>query len=215
MHDTQVWVIPLPEDGQSVSHDTLTCLSEPERRRAERFVQSKDAWRYQAAHAALNVLLAERLHCEPAALPMQTDGHGKPHLTPASPHFNLSHSAAWALVAMHPQWALGVDIEIHRPSRDNESLSRGILSPIEWLAWSSLSPSLRDVAMFNAWTRKEACLKAHGTGLLMPPEQVEVGVSPESTHGCWLPPQGSEVQWVDLRLPVAEPHSASLAWVAP
>ncbi|WP_286745392.1 4'-phosphopantetheinyl transferase family protein [Aquabacterium sp. UBA2148] len=209
----QVWLIPLPDAEQSVSRGTLACLSEAEHQRALRFTRRHDACRYQAAHAALNVLLAERLHREPAALAMQASAHGKPELIPPSLRFNLSHSAGWALVAMHPDLPLGVDIEVHQPSRDNESLGSAILTPSEWQAWARLAPSQRDAALFNAWTRKEACLKALGTGLLTPPDQVPVSVSPQADKGDWRPPLGPQVNWTDLILPVHQAHSASLAWI--
>lgn len=213
----QVWLIPLPDEGPpaelGLSSATLACLSPAEHQRAQRFVQARQARLYGAAHAALNVLLAEALSCSPSAVTTEADAHGKPHLIPPRLHFNLSHSAAWALVAMHPTRPLGVDIEMHSPPRDDEALARRIFSPPEWQRWCALDASRRHVALFDAWARKEACLKAQGTGLLTPPEDVSVGVCPRPHVGTWRPDTGPVVHWVDLTLPLAQAHSAALAWL--
>ncbi|OGA84579.1 MAG: hypothetical protein A2711_02260 [Burkholderiales bacterium RIFCSPHIGHO2_01_FULL_63_240] len=212
----RVWLIPLPDSGSDVapalSEATLDCLSTAERQRAQRFIHPRHARLYQAAHAALNVLLAEHVSCSPTALMIEADAQGKPHLVPPTLHFNLSHSDAWALVATHPDHPLGVDIEIHQPSGDHEALARTIFTPDEWQAWSALDSAERGIALFNAWTRKEACIKALGTGLLTPPDQVSVGVSPHPNRGDWLPDPGPRIHWTDLTLHLPKAHSASLAW---
>lgn len=216
MAGARVWFIPLP-DGPSgaepaLSEATLACLSPSEQERAERFVQARHASWYRAAHAALNVLLAEELSCQPAALKIEADAQGKPRLNPPALHFNLSHSGAWALVATHREFELGVDIELHAPSGDLDSLARSVLSPGEWQDWQALSPSHWVAALFDAWTRKEACIKALGTGLQTEPEAVHVGIG-RPDEGEWVSATGPRVRWMDLRLPTSQAHSACLAWL--
>ncbi len=212
----RVWLVPLPDgppgEEPALSEATLACLSPGEEERAGRFVQARHARWYRAAHAALNVLLAEALSCSPASLKIEADAQGKPRLNPPLLHFNLSHSGAWALVAMHREFELGVDIEVHAPSGDLDSLARSVFSPGEWQDWQALPPSQRVAALFDAWTRKEACIKALGTGLQTAPETVHVGVG-RPDEGEWAPATGPSVRWMDLRLPAPQAHSACLAWL--
>lgn len=219
--DAQVWLIRLPDDAQALSPETLACLSPQEAQRAQRFAHARDALRYLAAHAALRTLLGELLGCAPQQLPWQTDAHGKPHLAGHGLQFNLSHSDAWALVATHPTRALGVDLEIHHPWQGMDELAHSIFHPQESTAWARLSAAERPTALHAAWTRKEACLKAIGVGLNIPPKQVCVGLANAPAHGLWRFGNGPEagtaphVHWCDLALPLPAPHSACLAWMAP
>ncbi|MCH8178510.1 MAG: 4'-phosphopantetheinyl transferase superfamily protein [Proteobacteria bacterium] len=217
----QVWLIRLPDDQQALSPETLACLSPQESQRAQRFAQARDARRYMAAHAALRTLLGELLGCAPDVLPWQTDAHGKPHLPGHRLQFNLSHSDAWALVAVHPARALGVDLEIHHPWHDMADLAGSIFHPQESTAWARLPVADQARALHAAWTRKEACLKAVGVGLDIPPEQVCVGLADAPAQGRWQLGHGHQidaaqgVHWCDLSLPLPEPHSACLAWTPP
>lgn len=213
MPQAQVWLVRLPDDTQAVSPETEACLSQEEVQRASRFTQPRHAWRYMAAHAALRTLLAEAIHCAPHALAWQTDADGKPHLPQHPLQFNLSHSDVWALVATHPTLALGVDLEIHQPWQKMTGLALDILHPDEASAWQQLPVATQAQALHTAWTRKEACLKALGTGLRLPPEQVLVGMAAAPTQGRWRQDGGHTVDWCDLLLPLPTPHSACLAWV--
>ncbi|MFY9461049.1 MAG: 4'-phosphopantetheinyl transferase superfamily protein [Aquabacterium commune] len=211
----QVWLVRLPDDDQVVSAGTEACLSQEEIQRAHRFTQPRHAQRYIAAHAALRTLLAEALHCAAHELAWQTDADGKPHLPHHPLQFNLSHSDVWALVATHPTLALGVDLETHQPWQDMDGLALAIFHPDEASAWRQLPKATRARALHVAWTRKEACLKALGTGLRLAPEQVWVGMADAPRQGRWRQDGGRTVDWCDLILPLPTPHSACLAWVQP
>ena len=70
---------------------------------------------------------------------------------------------------------IGVDIERPRPSGDLVSLAAQHYRPEEAAQVSALG----DAAFFACWTRKEAVLKACGTGLLTPLADIAVGASPD------------------------------------
>lgn len=99
---------------------------------------------------------------------------GKPHF-PDHPdfHFNLSHSIHYALCALdeHP---VGTDIEVIRPHHPH--LSHRICSAEE-LAWlEGQEDSLS--ALCQLWTRKEALVKYHGTGLTVPLRSIRIPLPP-------------------------------------
>lgn len=150
-------------------------LSDAERRRAARFAFDADRRRYVAAHGALRRLLAEQAGV-PAGLPFDIGPHGKPSLPGAAVplRFNLSHSGRWALVGLHADSEIGVDLEPTARAGRWSDLAAAHFTDREQRAVAD------DPSTFLAiWTRKEACLKAHGAGLAgPPPAQVHVGSGP-------------------------------------
>lgn len=160
--------------------DQLACLSPLELARAERFVFDRDSRRYLAARCALRERLARHLGITAAGLSLAEGPFGKPYLAqvPAC-HFNLSHSEDWALIGISDASAIGVDIEMLRPMSDAVSLAQSHFTPSELAAFMALDGASRDAAFLRVWTRKEACLKAIGTGLSVAPNELEVGLGPE------------------------------------
>lgn len=214
----QLLVIGLPLEAVELSAYTMACLSDQDLQRASKFARSKDAIRYMASRAALRSTLARACHCAPRDVPLTTQDHGKPILmaTPGAVHFNLTHSDSWALIVLHPDRAVGIDLELHRPVSDLEELTQSVFSPKELATWPATPPEERTRVFYSTWTRKEACLKAIGTGLLIPAEQVDIGLLSSPEQGSWRNEGGHDVHWMDLPgLPIAEEHSACVAWCAP
>lgn len=156
--------------------ETDAWLAPSERDRAVRFVFAQDGRRYRAAHAALRRLLHQ--HC---GVPPQTEfvigPHGKPALTGAAgPDFNLSHCGSRALMGIGTTGWIGVDIESLRTIDDLWTLAGQTLSADECDALRWTQPPNCAHAFLRGWTRKEACLKAVGSGLSIAPTSFEVGL---------------------------------------
>ncbi|MDO4285842.1 MAG: 4'-phosphopantetheinyl transferase superfamily protein [Eubacteriales bacterium] len=95
--------------------------------------------------------------------------HGKPYLTDASRFFNLSHSGDYVVLAVS-EANCGVDLE-QTASRYPEAAARRCLTDGERL-W--LEQQGNPEAFYKLWTGKEAFLKAVGTGLSLPMEQISL-----------------------------------------
>jgi 4'-phosphopantetheinyl transferase len=148
-------------------------LSPSERKRAARFVAERDRRRYCAAHAALRELLG----CGSAEF--EHGPHGKPHLA-GRPAFNLSHSDDVALLATAQaadERELGIDVECLRPIDDAAQLVALHFTAAESREWSATSQAQRDRVFLQGWTRKEACMKALGLGVVLNPSSFEVGLA--------------------------------------
>jgi len=151
-------------------------MSLDETRRAARFVQEKHARRFCAGRIGMRRILATYTGRSAAELTFDYGQNGKPILT-CGPCFNLSHTGARAVLAVSRTRAVGVDIELWRAvepdvatrffsARENASLDR--LGADDWRA-----------GFFRCWTRKEAVIKALGTGLSLPLERFDVTVLPD------------------------------------
>ena len=148
-------------------------LSSDERERVGRKATPVLRQRQAASFQCLRLTLGEVLGTRPEALAFRVQDNGKPVLAEGELHFNVSHSAGVGLLAWGPR-ELGADVEalIARPS---DSLAEEILAIAELEAWRALPSTLRQAALTRAWTRKEATLKAIGSGLRIAPRTIDVG----------------------------------------
>ncbi|MGF1507207.1 MAG: 4'-phosphopantetheinyl transferase superfamily protein [Chloroflexi bacterium] len=155
----------------------LDVLSPGERQRADRCLNEQARAQFVVGRAVLRWLLAALTGGPPR---IETGPYGKPYL-PAHPvvQFNLSHSAGHIVIAVDRGRAVGVDIEAVRPLPDAAALAEVAFSPAERAAAAADLDEF-----FTLWTRKEALLKAMGTGFAST-EQIDVRRSPLYAGGNW------------------------------
>lgn len=157
----------------------LHLLNSDEKIRAARFRFATDRDRYVAAHVAVRLALAEMTGEPPERIDFRFGRHGKPMLSPdASWVFNISHSGNTGLIVIARRErvsAVGVDVECMRSVDDWQSLARECFSDEEcqWLRDAGMAERTR--AFLRFWTRKEACVKAVGTGLTVPTRTFTTG----------------------------------------
>ncbi|MGD2180692.1 4'-phosphopantetheinyl transferase family protein [Lusitaniella coriacea] len=144
-------------------------LSDDEQARADRFHFERHRQYFIAGRGLLRAILGLYLKTDPAQLQFTYLSHGKPALkTPQTDppvEFNLSHSERMALYAITQGRILGIDLEYLRPIPKVEQLAQRFFSPRESAILNALPPQQQQFAFFQAWTCKEAFLKATGQGL--------------------------------------------------
>lgn len=157
------------------------CLSAAERERVARFAFERDRRRFRAAHCGLRRLLSERTGIAPAELNFVSGPHGKPALSGSGGcAFNMSHSDDVAVVGIAAQGeSIGIDIESCRPLSDALALARRHFSRSELHQLEATDPLDRSLAFLRCWTRKEACLKAIGSGLSIEAASFSAGFDSE------------------------------------
>ena len=143
-------------------------LSADELLRADRFHQQRHRRQFVVTRGALRTLVARRLGRAAADLRFVDGPHGKPAL--ADPpqvrlEFNVAHSHGLALVALSVEHAVGVDVERIRPEVDLDGIADRFFAPSERDQLAAIGPARRADAFFACWSRKEAVLKAVGTGI--------------------------------------------------
>lgn len=151
-------------------------LSIEERERAHGFVFERDRRRYCRARIALRVVLGILLDRPPAEVSIVADSLGKPALAdPAGFTFNVSHSGERALIAIGAGTCIGVDLEQVRPITDLLALATTVFDAREVGSIRDAHEADRLGLFLSCWTRKEAVLKALGTGLTVDPRRVHAG----------------------------------------
>ncbi|MET1065764.1 MAG: 4'-phosphopantetheinyl transferase superfamily protein [Arthrobacter sp.] len=111
--------------------------------------------------------------------------HGRPgyrlHGAPAGLLLSLSRSRGWALLGAgvpgNPGTAVGIDLE-HSCGVGFEGFDDIALTPGERQLLAAVQPDRADRWRAAAWARKEAMLKARGTGLRVDPASVEAFAEP-------------------------------------
>jgi 4'-phosphopantetheinyl transferase len=157
-------------------------LSAVEMDRASRFKFQDDRRRYLAAHCALREIIGLRLDRPPASLQFLELDQGKPALLPESGQshnalrFSLSHGEDLALIGLADGFEIGVDIESLRAIDDIWPLAEQCLTRMECEELRATPSQQLSSAFLRGWTRKEACLKAIGTGLSLAPNALHTGL---------------------------------------
>ncbi len=161
-------------------------LNDSERERASRYVDAIHRSRFIAARAALRLVLGVVLGERPGAIQFRFNRYGKPYLAePATPiHFNLSHSAHRALIALACDHEIGIDIERIR-SVDPLALAERYFSVAERARLSELAGQERLDAFFRGWTRKESYAKAIGQGFSYPLDAFDMSLE-DSNENAFL-----------------------------
>jgi 4'-phosphopantetheinyl transferase len=199
--EVHLWTVERSAAGWPAADD-VAGLSEDERRRADRFLDGEARSRFIVGRKLARQILAEHLGVSPAAVEFVISPRGKPGLRVSGFHFNLSHAGDIVLLGL--AWCeIGVDVERIRRDRITASLARRVFGEREReLIAASTGP---ERMRFQFWVRKEACLKAAGTGLVADLASIDVG-DPGRVH---MPDGGLVLRAVDVAL--GDGYAAAIA----
>jgi 4'-phosphopantetheinyl transferase len=168
-------------DDVRPEHDDL--LDEADLARRARLLRAGDRQRTTVAWAVARLVLGAHLGRAPGELRIDRTcaacgaAHGKPRLLDAEGlHFSLSHSADLVAVAVSRAGPVGVDIEQVAPwvGADLDEVADLTLARVERAVLARQPAGDRARAFTTYWTRKEAAVKAVGTGLTAPLEEIVV-----------------------------------------
>ncbi|RST22901.1 4'-phosphopantetheinyl transferase superfamily protein [Streptomyces sp. WAC04770] len=199
--------LPAPDSGFTAPDSGLSVA---ELRRAASFARAGDGDVYATAHAALRRLLGGYLGLPPAGLtfvrepcPGCSGPHGRPAVVQSADaptlHFSLAHSRGLIAVAVAPR-VIGVDVE-RLPSTGTVEACARALHTRERAELAAVPPEERQAYFGRLWTRKEAYLKALGTGLSRHPRIDYLGADLRRRPA----------RWAVLDLPAGPEHTAAVA----
>lgn len=187
--------------------DAAAVLDAGEADRAAKLLREADRHRYLTSHLGLRALLSGYLGLAPEAVELTREDcpccggpHGRPAVVGGGVHFSLSHSGDLAYFAF-ARVPVGIDVEaVPGPTATADVLTS--LHPDETAELRALSDADRPSAFARVWSRKEACLKATGTGIALGLAEPYVGSAPAPA-----PVPG----WTLTDLPAPAGYAAALA----
>lgn len=94
----------------------------------------------------------------------------KPYLKGCHLHFNISHSKDLVVCAF-AEYPLGIDVEFNDPKTNYQDFEFQMTAN-EFQEIENFGDKMK--AFFTFWTRKEAVIKAHGAGMMLPLDSFEI-----------------------------------------
>lgn len=172
-----VWVLTRTDSHEAQPLLASPQLSFPEQERQARFCvpQARDC--FVLGRSLLRHTLALATGQPAAQIRLTLSLAGKPEAPDTSWHFSLSHSGPWVALALARD-AIGCDVELGRrlDGKDLPAIARQVFCPAELSALAELAPdpAAQKDFFLSVWRRKEAVLKAAGTGFSGQPRSFSV-----------------------------------------
>lgn len=214
--DLHVWRASLNSSSAELLY-FQSLLSKDENERAERFYFDRDRDRYIVGRGILRTLLSGYLGIDARRIRIVYGSDGKPMLEDAfnKQHlqFNLSNSNDWAIYIFGWHHPVGIDLEQIRAFDSADDFARRFFAEPETALLNTLTDDQKWDAFFKFWTAKESFLKAKGSGLTFPLNQVEIALG--SGKGARIASiNGDHRQAADWRLKTFTPIAGYQAAIA-
>lgn len=209
-----VWRIPLAPVAAPTEAELAT-LSDAERERAARFRFDRDRSRWLVAHVQTRAILGAELGVVPSEIRYAFGPKGKPSLAwpeRSGVEFNLSDSGDLALLAISRSAPVGVDVEFIKPMPDLAAIAASHFAAEERETLLALPDAEQLGAFYRIWTRKEAYIKAVGTGLSHGLDRFAVSVGPAAPRFVHLDGDTARAaRWSLINVPTFGPYLGALA----
>lgn len=174
-NEVHVWYIDIKEQLTSIDL-YWNVLSADEKNKALAYKFEKDKNCAIIARGTLRELLGQYLKTKPSALNFKYSKYGKPRVINSDEiQFNLSHSGTTILIGFVKNHHIGIDVERIKEI-DYMAVGQHSFSKEELNNLLALDKAYHTQAFYNCWTRKEAFIKAVGSGLSFPLDQFVVSL---------------------------------------
>jgi 4'-phosphopantetheinyl transferase len=175
-NEIHVWQIDIETQLQNLK-TYCSYLSNTEEDRASKFRFESHKNNYIIRTGILRLLLANYMTCQPNEIEFKLGKFGKPELENSKQKFNLSHSKNKSLIAISQNKEIGIDIEFIDASIEAKTIATHFFSKDEIKQLYTLNDEKLAQGFFNIWTKKEAFIKAVGTGLTYPLDAFDVSLN--------------------------------------
>ncbi len=163
-----IWILSFDEALPHLSVLEST-LSKEEKDRSKKFRFDRDRNRFILTRGVLRRLLGKYLDKDPESIKFEYNAYQKPLLQGNQLlEFNVGHSGGYAVLGFHRDTEIGVDVEYQKPELEPLAIAQNFFSSTEVKRLGKFPESDQITAFYRCWTRKEAIIKALGTGLSFP-----------------------------------------------
>ncbi len=191
----------------------MKALSTQDQERAGRFRFPEDRERFLLGRILLLRCLSTSFDLPLDQLALAVDPKGRPHL-PSQPeiHFSITHAGDLVAVAAGRGCFVGIDIEQIRAR--HADLLRHVFDETDRARFEQIAPEDHAAAFFQAWTGKEAYLKATGLGLAGGLRQVHVPLTRQTRAGA-LNEDPAQAGWRLQTLELPPGYAGNVVWNDP
>jgi 4'-phosphopantetheinyl transferase len=148
-------------------------ISPDEQVRADRFHFEKDRETYITCHSILRLVLSKYLNKNPLEITFNSGINQKPAINGDPVFFNIAHSRETFAIAVSGDFYVGIDLELINQDLDIKPITKSFFSTKEQQYIFKTDKGTKN-RFFLLWTRKEALLKALGTGIIDDLRKIEV-----------------------------------------
>ena len=214
--EVHVWRAHL-EQPPEVLQRLVRTLDTDEQTRAGRFHFEKHRRRFIVGRGVLRSLLGRYLDVRSEEVRFAYGPYGKPELDTAHQagalRFNASHSHELAVYAFVQDHDVGIDVEYIKEDFATQEIAERFFSASEVRVLRALPREEQAAAFFRCWTRKEAYIKAIGSGLSHPLDQFDVTLAPNEPAALLRDHRdaGASVRWTLHNLEVGDRYVGALA----
>ena len=168
---TEIFTVDIREISRTEIDAAYFSMSAKRRKKCDGLKFQSDKELCIAVDMLSRRVLSRKLGMAPESLQFDTGYKGKLYLVNGEYQFNVSHSGDIAAVAVHPEKAVGIDVERIRPV--SAAVARRVFSPSdmkfvfgkETIPDGSFNDRETLERFFRVWTYKEAIVKMTGEGL--------------------------------------------------
>jgi 4'-phosphopantetheinyl transferase len=158
-----------PEGISSISNS----INKDDQLKAGRLVNDKDRKTVIICYTMLRTILSKKLNIHPDKIAYIYGPNGKPGIKGDPLYFSISHTGNSFSFAISDHFSIGLDVEEINRDINFEAIIRRFFSANEGEYILNSKGKSRD-RFFQLWTRKEAFLKAIGTGIIPQLANIEV-----------------------------------------
>ena len=163
----QISLYHIPSALKEITFDqAYSLLNEEEQASAARMKAERRLHEFVLGRYQLKNLLAEKLKTAPSSITFQKRKHGKLYLDNSPVFFNLTHSGEYLGIGISEKYEIGIDIEhITRRGTDISGIAERYFTKAESHTIETAPKERKTALFYEAWTKKEAVLKATGIGI--------------------------------------------------
>jgi len=176
-----------PERNGQGSEQYEILLQTDEKKRADGYLFDHLRRDFVFGRALLRLLLHHYTGVPAGKILFSYDEYGKPALLDEKGQskisFSVSNTRGMLLIALASRGKIGVDLEHVRSAGDSRNMALYCLSAAELAAYETSTQDVDNV-FFHYWCRKEAYLKAKGTGLVDNLPDIDTSAAEVSDEGC-------------------------------
>lgn len=188
-------------------------LSPYELARADAFAMPFLRRRFVAARGTLRLLLGLLTNERPRSVAIEVGPRGKPRIAGGEPRimFNVSHSAEVALICVTDVGEVGIDVELVRavPSAIDIARRHFAQPEVDFILGSGRKEFDRRFVL--CWVRKEAVVKATGSGLGCDLRSFTTPVGPFGVVSTGASTASASEHWLLVELPLGSDYVGAIA----